>query len=207
MFGAVITAFVLAFCMLKFFVDGRGREILDSTQTAVTRTITEFFASTPESKGDTVPLRSPTNVIKQSDTMLGVGFVPNKTEVRLALWVHAIEAWQQSPIFGHGPGAFSYQDDPGVRDEAHNLVLDTLTQTGVAGVLVLSALCLWLLFIIWKARDPYSLTVLVVLMLFSSAHFTLRQPVFTLNLIFCAIAAKHGSFARPKVKRNLKQDT
>ncbi|UCP09947.1 MULTISPECIES: O-antigen ligase family protein [unclassified Pseudomonas] len=139
-------------------------------------------------------------LIGKSDSVLGVGFDENKGGARKILWAHAAEAWMKSPIIGHGPGAFSYFDDPEVKQEAHNLGFDILTQTGIAGVLLMGALYLWLLFNAYRARDPYSLAVLVVLMVFSGAHFTLRQPVFSLYMIICALAVKNGSFTTVREK-------
>ncbi|MNK77305.1 O-Antigen ligase [compost metagenome] len=131
---------------------------------------------------------------------MGVGLDENKGGVRKTLWIHAIDAWLESPVIGHGPGAFSYLDDPEHKQEAHNLGFDMLTQAGVVGVLMLGALYLWLLVTAYRARDPYSLAVLIVLMIFSGAHFMLRQPVFSLYMIICALAVKNGSFTAVREK-------
>lgn len=210
MFGTMIAAFVMAFASFKFFIDGPGRKMLIEAETAVVDTITEMMTPAPESGGAPPRPAGPrprASIPGKSDSALGVGFDQNKTGVRHTLWTHAIEAWRQSPIFGHGPGAFSYLQDPKVKEEAHNLGFDMLTQVGIAGVLLFACLYLWLLHVAWKARDPYSFIVLVTLMLFSGAHFMLRQPVFSLYLIFCAIAVKHGTFARPRAGQNLEPST
>lgn len=133
-------------------------------------------------------------VFGRSDSAIGIGMDPNKGGVRKTLWVHAFEVWKLSPIFGHGPGAFSYLDTPSERQEAHNLLLDMLTQVGIAGVLLFAALYLWLIIGAIKARDPYSMTLLVVLMIFSGAHFMLRQPVFALYMVICAVVVKNRLF-------------
>lgn len=130
----------------------------------------------------------------RSDSAIGIGMDPNKGGVRKTLWVHAFEVWKLSPIFGHGPGGFSYLDTPSERQEAHNLLLDMLTQVGIAGVLLFAALYLWLIIGAIKARDPYSMTLLVVLMIFSGAHFMLRQPVFALYMVICAVVVKNRLF-------------
>ncbi|MEN4829539.1 hypothetical protein ABEH27_23910 [Pseudomonas sp. P39-UII1] len=132
----------------------------------------------------------------RSDSALGIGMDPNKAGVRKTLWVHAYEVWKLSPIVGHGPGAFSYLDSPDVRQEAHNLLLDMLTQVGIVGVLLFAALYLWLLIGAIKARDPYSITLLVVLMIFSGAHFMLRQPMFTLYMVMCAVIIRNRLFGQ-----------
>lgn len=136
------------------------------------------------------------HVFGRSDSAIGIGMDPNKAGVRKTLWVHAFEVWKLSPIVGHGPGAFSYLDSPDVRQEAHNLLLDMLTQVGVVGVLLFAALYLWLIVGAFKARDPYSITLLVVLMVFSGAHFMLRQPMFTLYMVICAVVIKNRLFGQ-----------
>lgn len=139
-------------------------------------------------------------LVGKSDSVLGVGFDENKGGARKILWAHAAEEWMKSPIIGHGPGAYSYFDDPEAKQEAHNLGFDILTQTGIAGVLLMGSLYLWLLLKAYRARDPYSFAVLIVLMVFSGAHFTLRQPVFSLYMIICALAVKNGSFTTMRIK-------
>lgn len=130
----------------------------------------------------------------RSDSALGVGMDPNKAGVRKTLWIHAFEVWKLSPIVGQGPGAFSYLDSPDVRQEAHNLLLDMLTQVGIVGVVLFAALYIWLIIGAIKARDPYSITLLVILMVFSGAHFMLRQPMFTLYMVICAVVIKNRLF-------------
>ncbi|WP_148659667.1 O-antigen ligase family protein [Pseudomonas sp. St29] len=130
----------------------------------------------------------------KSDSLLGVGFDKNKGEVRKLLRNRATEAWLQSPIIGNGPGAFSYLKSPEDKQEAHNLALDLLTQVGIIGTLLFGALYLWLFVRAYQARDPYSLTVLIALMIFSGAHFMLRQPAFSLYMIICALAIRNGWF-------------
>jgi len=133
-------------------------------------------------------------VFGRSDSAIGVGMDPNKASVRKTLWVHAYEVWKLSPIVGHGPGAFSYLDSPDERQEAHNLLLDMLTQVGIVGVGLFAVAYLWLVIGAFKARDPYSITLLVVLMVFSGAHFMLRQPIFTLYMVICAVVIKNRLF-------------
>lgn len=136
----------------------------------------------------------------QSDSLLGVGFDKNKGGVRKALRENATSVWLQSPVIGHGPGAYSYLDNPEVKQEAHNLALDILTQAGLAGALLFGAMYLWLVVKAYQARDPYSFTVLTILMIFSGAHFMLRQPSFSLYMIICAIAVRNGSFTPAREK-------
>ncbi|WP_128873341.1 O-antigen ligase family protein [Pseudomonas sp. VI4.1] len=194
MFATMLVAFVLAFSTFKVMIDGPGREQLLKIETAIVSTVSSMF-------GEAAP-EQPKKAFApgKSDSIIGVGFDENKGGVRKTLWIHAYDAWLQSPIIGHGPGAFSYLEDPTKKEEAHNLGFDMLTQVGIAGVLLFAALYLWLLFKAYQARDPYSLAVLIVLMLFSGAHFMLRQPVFSLYMIICALAVKNGSFTALREK-------
>lgn len=199
MFATMLVAFALAFSSFKFVIDGPGREKLIEAETAIASAISSMFApaggeASPQKR--TIKASAP----GKSDSMIGVGFDQNKAGVRETLWIHAAEAWLQSPIIGHGPGAFSYLEDPARKEEAHNLGFDMLTQVGIAGVLLFAALYLWLIVKAYQARDPYSLAVLIVLMVFSAAHFMLRQPVFSLYMIICALAVKNGSFAAVREK-------
>jgi len=100
----------------------------------------------------------------------------------------------------YSPGAFSYFDDQENKQEAHNLGFEMLTQAGIVGVLLIGALYLWLLVTAYRARYPYSLAVLIVLMIFSREHFMLRQSVFNLYMIICALAVKNGSFTTSREK-------
>jgi O-antigen ligase len=176
MFATLLAALFLAFSAFKFIIDGPALTALSN------------------SKSDSVL------GIRKSDSVLGVGLDENKGGVRKTLWIHAAESWMQSPIIGHGPGAFSYLDKPEDKQEAHNLAFDMLTQVGIAGTLLFGALYLWLLVKTYQARDPYTLAVLIVITVFSGAHFMLRQPVFSLYLIICALAVKNGSFTAVREK-------
>jgi len=196
LYGTMLLALVLAFGSFKFMIDGPGREKLVQAETALINAVNAML--TPE--GQVPPKRIKHSSSSRSDSLLGVGLDENKGGVRKTLWIHATEAWLQSPFIGHGPGAFSYLEDPEKKEEAHNLAFDMLTQVGIAGVLLFAALYLWLLIKAYQARDPYSFAVLVALMLFSGAHFMLRQPVFSLYMIVCALAVKKGIFTAEREK-------
>ncbi|MEN4829545.1 O-antigen ligase family protein [Pseudomonas sp. P39-UII1] len=194
LFATTLAAFVLAFGAFKFMIDGPGREHLAKTEAVVVGAVSSLFGEKPsQTSGRTF-------APGKSDSVMGVGFDQNKSGVRKTLWIHSYEVWLQSPLIGHGPGAFSYLDDPAKKEEAHNLGFDILTQAGIVGVLLFAALYLWLMFKACQARDPFSLTVLVVLLIFSGAHFMLRQPVFSLYMIICALAVKQGIFTALREK-------
>lgn len=194
LFATALAAFILAFATFKVMIDGPGRDQLIKAEAAVVGAVASMLGEAPPETGKS------TFAPGKSDSVIGVGFDQNKSGVRKTLWIHAYEAWLQSPLIGHGPGAFSYLDDPAKKEEAHNLGFDLLTQVGIAGALMFAALYLWLLLKAYQARDPYSLAVLVELMLFSAAHFMLRQPIFSLYMIICALAVKHGIFTAMRDK-------
>lgn len=221
-FATMLTAFVLAFGSFKFFFDGPGQQLFQSMRADFAERLASHereAAANQEKSGDAGKPSAFTAILNsakalapkadddaghhaapgqpsfgRSDSALGIGMDPNKAGVRKTLWIHALEVWKLSPIVGHGPGAFSYLDSPEQRQEAHNLLLDMLTQVGVVGVVLFAALYLWLLAGAIKARDPYSITLLVILMVFSGAHFMLRQPVFTLYMVMCAVIIKNRLF-------------
>lgn len=222
-FAVMLAAFVLAFGSFKFFFDGAGQQLFqtlradiaerlaspereeveeakqdaganeDEKHPAIAAIIEQAQVLAPK-VSEAVQIPPGHETFGRSDSALGVGMDPNKAGVRKTLWIHALEVWRLSPIVGHGPGAFSWLDSPDQRQEAHNLLLDMLTQVGVVGVLLFAALYLWLLVGAVKARDPYSITLLVILMVFSGAHFMLRQPVFTLYMVMCAVIIKNRLF-------------
>lgn len=217
-FATMLAAFVLAFGSFKFFFDGPGQQLFqamradmverlashepektddgkDGKRSALYAILERAKALAPQTAGDAEhPLKPGQPTFGRSDSALGIGMDPNKAGVRKTLWIHALEVWKLSPIVGHGPGAFSYLDSPEQRQEAHNLLLDMLTQVGIVGVLLFAALYLWLMAGAIKARDPYSITLLVILMVFSGAHFMLRQPVFTLYMVMCAVIIRNRLF-------------
>ncbi|MEH6413548.1 MULTISPECIES: O-antigen ligase family protein [Pseudomonas] len=217
-FATMLAAFVLAFGSFKFFFDGPGQQFFqamradmverlashepektddgtDGKRSALYTILERAKALAPQTAGDVEhPLNPGQPTFGRSDSALGIGMDPNKAGVRKTLWIHALEVWKLSPIVGHGPGAFSYLDSPEQRQEAHNLLLDMLTQVGIVGVLLFAALYLWLMAGAIKARDPYSITLLVILMVFSGAHFMLRQPVFTLYMVMCAVIIRNRLF-------------
>ncbi|WP_223451028.1 MULTISPECIES: O-antigen ligase family protein [unclassified Pseudomonas] len=185
-FATMIAAFVLAFAFFKFLFDGPGVQILEALRIDVSKFV---GASGSVGEGSRAPF-----AFGRSDSTFGIGLDPNKGGVRKTLWIHAFEVWKLSPVFGHGPGAFSYLDTPSKRFEAHNLLFDLLTQVGVVGVVLFGVLYLWLVIGAIKARDPFSITLLFVLMVFSGAHFMLRQPVFMLYMVICAVVIKNRLF-------------
>ena len=56
--------------------------------------------------------------------------------LRLQIWGNALVAFTESPLIGHGPGAFSGILGPFQNYEAHNTVIDIATQVGLIGTVI-----------------------------------------------------------------------
>ncbi len=92
------------------------------------------------------------------------GHAPPTHPARVYLWREALGMFAQSPLFGVGPGMFSWHlflaapgfqgmRVPGAERYAHDLALQLLAETGVAGAaLVIAPLAAWF----WSNRAPRS---------------------------------------------------
>lgn len=197
LFLIVFAAFMLAFLLFKGVVDKAGRQYFESglmqgSHTAGDRILSGEAVMCDQQIKERENLSS--RSIGRSDSAVGVGLDPNKFDARMGLWRNAVTVWKLSPLFGHGPGAFSYLMAPNEKQEAHNLLLDLLTQVGVVGVALFMALYLRLLVAAVRVRDSFSVAVLIALMIFSLAHFMLRQPIFMLFLVVTAMIVKKRLF-------------
>jgi hypothetical protein len=105
-----------------------------------------------------------------------------KTGVREELWKHGLQAWLESPLFGHGPGEYSWHsvDANGERSdimESHNITIDLLIQGGLLAGVAWVALVSYLLIGAWRIRDSYTFSVVLMMAAFTFFHNT-RQPYF-----------------------------
>lgn len=107
-----------------------------------------------------------------------------QVDVRLSLIKKALNNFCQSPFFGLGPGPHSFKEDITYAWEAHNTIVDLMTQVGIAG---LSAY-LYLIFHIGRnliySKKIYLFVALVALFVFSLFHFVLRHPIFWFYLYY-----------------------
>lgn len=106
---------------------------------------------------------------------------------RWMLVSHGLQAWNESKLFGWGPGAFGGKTGPFQRYECHNSLVDWLTNAGLVGLLSYGLL----LAQIWKGvhkRSSWSLTMLCGLLVFSAFHYVFRQPIFWFALCLCGEA-------------------
>lgn len=110
--------------------------------------------------------------------------------VRFRLWENGIASYLNSPFFGHGPGAYSWEYDPRLLTEAHNSFIDLATSGGLPalGALVyLMAACLSRAI---KARSFELAGCVVFIAVFCMFHFMLRHPIFWSVLLFVLLCTK-----------------
>lgn len=136
-----------------------------------------------------------------------------KANLRADLRNNGLKAWQASPWFGHGPGAYSWYSDPEVqkgmeaagqpREEAHNITIDLMTQGGVFLGMTWVALLLYLLRGAWRIRDSYSFSVVLMIGVFTFFMYHLRQPFLWFTLMISYQAIRRGLFvSRPGERQN-----
>ena len=127
-----------------------------------------------------------------------------KTGIRGELWRNGVEAWLEAPLFGHGPGAFSWYTNPDYqrdaeaqgkfREESHNIPIDLLTQGGPLLAMGWCALLLYLLVGAWRARDSYTFSVVLMIGVFTLFHYHIRQPYLWFALIMSYQAIRRRLF-------------
>jgi O-antigen ligase len=75
-------------------------------------------------------------------TLIDPSYGPQNAEVsasgRMDGFLYGIEAWQKSPLLGHGPSAFGFVTNRG--GQAHNLYGQILSEMGLLGALALAGL-------------------------------------------------------------------
>ena len=96
---------------------------------------------------------------------------------RIKLLKHGFEAYLQSPVIGHGAGAFSGSYHPFGRFEAHNTYLDLLTIGGPILMLLFSLPLFLSLPVLYKMEEYLALTFLIAILVFAFFHFTARHPI------------------------------
>lgn len=129
-----------------------------------------------------------------------------KTGIRGDLWRNGVKAWLDAPVFGHGPGAFSWFTNTEIqkayeasnggsyREESHNIPIDLLTQGGPLLTLGWCALLLYLLVGALRIRDSYTFSVVLMLGVFTLFHYHIRQPYLWFALIMSYEAIRRRLF-------------
>lgn len=133
---------------------------------------------------------------------LGYSDPVEKTDIRADLWRNGMKAWLEAPVFGHGPGAYSWYSNPDLqkraeaegkfREEAHNIPIDLLAQGGPLLALAWCGLLFYLLVGAWRIHDSYSFSVVLMIGAFTMFHYHIRQPYlwFVLIVSYEAIGRK-----------------
>ena len=135
---------------------------------------------------------------------LGYSDPIEKTGIRGDLWRNGVKAWLEAPVFGHGPGAYSWYSNPDyqrgaeaegkLREEAHNIPIDLLTQGGPLLALGWCGLLLYLLVGAWRIRDSYTFSVVLMIGVFTLFHYHIRQPYLWFALIMSYEAIRRRLF-------------
>ena len=121
-------------------------------------------------------------------------YTDQSTEARIIVWNIGLEAFKDRPAFGWGPQNFDqaferhfdnrlYLDENLGEtwfDRAHNIVVDTLVEVGLVGILVSVILIIWFLIVIKKAKEKELIQdgEWILLSIFPFAHFLQLQTGF-----------------------------
>lgn len=119
---------------------------------------------------------------------------------RFHIWMNGLRAVQTSPIVGLGPGSHSGHDRPFEGFESHNTYIDWSTSTGLLGILMYLSLLCWAGLRAFRDRSTARLLILLALVVFSTFHYSLRQPSFWFYLMvvtFAPVRTGRDEQARP----------
>ncbi len=103
---------------------------------------------------------------------------------RATLSHHGLQAAARSPWVGWGPGAYSGETGPFQNFEAHNSWVDWATNAGFLGLAAYLAAAGWWIRNLWK-QGGGGLGLFLALLVFSSFHYTFRQPIFWFSWLLC----------------------
>jgi O-antigen ligase len=110
---------------------------------------------------------------------------------RNALWATALDEAAASPVVGLGPGGHAHILSgrwAGFPAEAHNILVDWGSATGLVGTILLCAL---LFHVAYQAlRAPPYFAALAALMVFGMAHHYLRHPIIWIYLLLISLAGR-----------------
>ena len=108
---------------------------------------------------------------------------------RFPLWLNAIEGILQSVFLGVGPGGQSGPYSPFQGDEAHNFLLDITLQGGAISLLAYLFLLFCLIRQVLHQRSLLAACVLLAVLTQQVSHYTARQPIAWLYLLFPLVLA------------------
>lgn len=117
---------------------------------------------------------------------------------RFPLWLNAMDGILQSAFLGVGPGGQSGPLAPFQGEEAHNFLLDITLQGGLLSLLAYLLLLFCLIRRVLQQRSLLAVCVLLAVLTQQVSHYTARQPIAWLYLLFpLVLAAPRGRPARP----------
>lgn len=172
---SVCVVFMSVFAVFKTFVTGQTQ---DDVKCVISKVIKyERYIKWCEIRGGQFGANSLSVGLEEPEL---------KKAIRLDLWSNGLSAWVKAPVFGHGPGAYAYYSNVEHQnalessgrsfEEAHNTPIDLLTQGGVLLALGWFGLLIWLVYKAWMIRDSYTLTIVLMIGVFSLFHYHVRQP-------------------------------
>ena len=117
---------------------------------------------------------------------------------RIRLFINGLDAYLDSPAFGHGGGGFSGFFVPFDRFEAHNTFVDLLTIGGPILVLIFYLPLFIGMFCLYKDNQLLGAAMIISVIIFSLFHFVARHPIVWIIVFFCL------SFSLEFLKNNVR---
>lgn len=130
---------------------------------------------------------------KAQDSAVATMQQNDQAEGRFRLWRDAVDVGLDAGMLGLGPGPHlvskQWKLPPPLKNEAHNTLLDLLTQGG----LLAAASFVWItatsLFTAYRAGLIALAALVFSLFVFSNFHLVARHPTFWFSIVFCLTAA------------------
>jgi O-antigen ligase len=113
----------------------------------------------------------------------------DQVNVRMALWTNGIAAIRESPLVGHGPGAYSGSTGPFQGYEAHNTLIDWGASAGLSGLALLVAALGWLVLSGIRERAALLTGAMAASLGLAMFHYVARHPTFWMVLIAAHVLA------------------
>ncbi len=167
---------------------------------------------------DTAVVQSIPGVNRLVNTSISSG----SARTRIMAWDIAIEAWKEKPVFGWGPNNYYYAFNKYYKpeflehgigetwfDNAHNILLNTLTVQGIVGFLLYFSIFVSALLVMYKSAKDNSMdhSVRTAILVFFIAHlissiFVFENPTSYLYFfLILAFVNSHGVDTTSSVKK------
>lgn len=145
-----------------------------------------------------IEYRDPTFFTTKLQEVSGGLSTGNQDYDRIALWENGIAAWQENIFLGNGIGAWSGISGPFEGMEAHNVIIDWLSITGIFGLIIYSNLFIQVFkFNLKQNLDRYLIFFGIVI--FGMFGFYFRSPVYWVVFIGIYYQEKYQNPKRIKV--------